>query len=51
MAYELSDAYSRVQHVHQYNSFDIKSDYGVNGNVVLATFKVNDKVVRLCMPH
>lgn len=51
MAYELSDAYSRVQHVHQYNSFDIKSDYGVNGNVVLATFKVNDKVVRLCMPR
>ena len=51
MAYELSDAYSRAQHVHQYNSFDIKSDYGVNGNVVLATFKVDDKVVRLCMPR
>lgn len=51
MAYELSDAYSGAQHVHQYNSFDIKSDYGVSGNVVLATFKVDDKVVRLCMPH
>ena len=51
MAYELSDAYSRVQHVHQYNSFDIKSDYSVDGNVVLAPFKVDDKVVRLCMPR
>ena len=51
MAYELSDAYSRAQHVHQYNSFDIKSDYGVNENVVLATFKVDDKAVRLCMPR
>lgn len=52
MAYELSDAYSKSQHIHQYNSFDIKSDYDVNDeNIVLATFKVDDKKVRLCMPH
>lgn len=51
MAYELSDAYSKAQHVHRYNSFDISSDYGVSGNTVLATFKVDDRIVRLCMPR
>lgn len=58
MAYELSDQYSNINHTHNYNFFDISPNYNYNDvdengnfiNTVLATFKINNKIVRLCMP-
>lgn len=54
MAYELSDAYARVGHVHKYNSFDVSAKYSADNDpdtVMLATFRVGDKKVRMRMPR
>jgi len=53
MSHEISSAYSKADHTHWYNTFDVKADYDYKDPdyTTLATFKIGNRTVRLCMPR